>query len=66
MGVSGSKQEEVTEVLLQIAALFVFITSYYPAKRIKKNNMGMVCGMYRGGGSGFVGETRVEESTCKN
>jgi len=50
MGVSGSKQEEVTEVLLQIAALFVFITSYYPAKRIKKNNMGMVCGMYRGGG----------------
>jgi len=48
MGLFGSKKEEVTGGLLQIAAVFVFITSYYPTKRIKKNNMGTICGMYRG------------------
>ena len=50
MGVFGSKQEEVTRGLLQIAALFVFITSYYPAKRIKKDNMGTACGVWGGVG----------------
>jgi hypothetical protein len=50
MGLIGSKQEEVTGGLLQFAAIFVFITSYYSAKRTKKNNMGTIYGMYRGRG----------------
>jgi len=37
---------------LQITALFVFITSYYPDKRIKKNIMGTAYGMYIGRGRG--------------
>ena len=32
---------------MQIAALFVFLTSYYTDERIKKNKMGTACGTYR-------------------
>jgi hypothetical protein len=62
MGVFGSKQEEATGGLLQITPLFVFITRYYPAKRIKKNNMGTACT----GGGGLLEEhewKRVLERT---
>ena len=66
MGVFGSKREEVTGGLLQIATLFVFITSYYPAKRNKKNNMGTACGMYRGREVGLSGKHEWKRVLARN